>query len=122
MTLRPPISTRTDTLVPYTTLFRSPVHEDRHARRRAAFRHRADSGLTAGAFTPGAGRRGRMTPECVACVGDQALPSSCLPRRRGSNTDSLRFPSSADAPSSLHGGVTWLTPRRGEDGEYRGRG
>src|SRR3546814_18938131 len=30
MTRPPPISTRTDTLVPYTTLFRSPVHLDEH--------------------------------------------------------------------------------------------
>src|SRR3546814_16350567 len=32
MTRRPPRSTRTDTLFPYTTLFRSPVHQpaDRH--------------------------------------------------------------------------------------------
>src|SRR3546814_13069765 len=28
MIRRPPISTRTDTLFPYTTLFRSPVHRD----------------------------------------------------------------------------------------------
>src|SRR3546814_8732192 len=34
MIRRPPRSTRTDTLFPYTTLFRSPAHPD--ARRRAA--------------------------------------------------------------------------------------
>src|SRR3546814_11949644 len=48
MILRPPISTRTDTLLPYTTLFRSPApiqcrrHPRRgeHPRRRAAARDR----------------------------------------------------------------------------------
>src|SRR3546814_1385614 len=39
MIRRPPRSTRTDTLFPYTTLFRSPVRNDRN-RRRA--RHRRD--------------------------------------------------------------------------------
>src|SRR3546814_19495678 len=32
MTRRPPISTRTDTLFPYTTLFRSPLFENPFAR------------------------------------------------------------------------------------------
>src|SRR3546814_21010208 len=36
MRRRPPRSTRTDTLVPYTTLFRSPASEDRGASRPAA--------------------------------------------------------------------------------------
>src|SRR3546814_2437673 len=34
MNRRPPISTRTDTLFPYTTLFRSPVNRRRRARMR----------------------------------------------------------------------------------------
>src|SRR3546814_21054771 len=33
MLRRPPRSTRTDTLLPYTTLFRSEDHEDRHQQR-----------------------------------------------------------------------------------------
>src|SRR3546814_16584317 len=32
MRRRPPRSTRTDTLVPYTTLFRSAIHGEQHAR------------------------------------------------------------------------------------------
>src|SRR3546814_1884435 len=35
MIRRPPRSTRTDTLCPYTTLFRSPVGRNRHQRRGA---------------------------------------------------------------------------------------
>src|SRR3546814_12179536 len=37
MIRRPPISTRTDTLFPYTTLFRSPSFLSRHAIRRESF-------------------------------------------------------------------------------------
>src|SRR3546814_6280730 len=40
MIRRPPRSTRTDTLFPYTTLFRSPGARDRCARRRDGPRHR----------------------------------------------------------------------------------
>src|SRR3546814_20737296 len=48
MILRPPRSTRTDTLFPYTTLFRSDVvaldhsHRQRHQAMRAAVVHRDD--------------------------------------------------------------------------------
>src|SRR3546814_2851713 len=46
MIRRPPRSTRTDTLFPYTTLFRSPVteqrHQDRKADRRLGCRHGED--------------------------------------------------------------------------------
>src|SRR3546814_2358961 len=38
MTRRPPRSTRTDTLFPYTTLFRSPAGEDRQSREEDARR------------------------------------------------------------------------------------
>src|SRR3546814_5375661 len=62
MILRPPTSTRTDTLFPYTTLFRSPHHADGGDRRGgdSAARPRY---LSAGAATvAGGGRRGGARP------------------------------------------------------------
>src|SRR3546814_7698734 len=56
MIRRPPISTRTDTLFPYTTLFRSAAH-DRGAgddqRRRAARRRQADERRRSARSQPG---------------------------------------------------------------------
>src|SRR3546814_9962620 len=40
MIRRPPRSTRTDTLFPYTTLFRSPAHVERHQNPTIAGHHR----------------------------------------------------------------------------------
>src|SRR3546814_6583226 len=69
MIRRPPRSTRTDTLCPYTTLFRS-ARRDRDARRRACARTdagrritcRRDQGRRGGAADRGAGAdRGRST-------------------------------------------------------------
>src|SRR3546814_6744263 len=63
---RPPRSTRTDTLVPYTTLFRSGwrrPHADTarlpHRRRHPARRDRAGHGRWAGRSAPGARRQTR---------------------------------------------------------------
>src|SRR3546814_9160248 len=47
MIRRPPISTRTDTLFPYTTLFRSPARADRGMPLRVAGRAAADGVLPA---------------------------------------------------------------------------
>src|SRR3546814_8971745 len=43
MIARPPQSTRTDTLVPYTTLFRSPHDADKLGRRQAIIERRRDA-------------------------------------------------------------------------------
>src|SRR3546814_15042793 len=56
MIRRPPRSTRTDTLFPYTTLFRSPAARRRHRRHR---RRRADAEVFHG---QGAGRREPLRP------------------------------------------------------------
>src|SRR3546814_10173392 len=72
MIRRPPRSTRTDTLFPYTTLFRSnfDVRIDRPGRRRAdrhdaqACRSRPDAGRQAGRCRP---RRGDGRAETGAC-------------------------------------------------------
>src|SRR3546814_1088562 len=72
MIRRPPRSTRTDTLFPYTTLFRSPP--DRNVRRRSALGHLALRRLTPSIWpvrrarhdeTPSTGRAGcRRAPPC----------------------------------------------------------
>src|SRR3546814_9543496 len=62
MIRRPPRSTRTDTLFPYTTLFRSA---DREPGRRAAA---LDPDRQAGA--PRAGAGGGEAQRCAACAGD----------------------------------------------------
>src|SRR3546814_16932728 len=46
MILRPPISTRTDTLFPYTTLFRSPCNVKRRARFTVRISSRTATGAT----------------------------------------------------------------------------
>src|SRR3546814_3821318 len=47
MIRRPPRSTRTDTLFPYTTLFRSPLYFDVHLPANARFEHALDDARTA---------------------------------------------------------------------------
>src|SRR3546814_7586691 len=62
---RPPVSTRTDTLFPYTTLFRSPPS----TRERGRGRRRRAAGVATGRRRPRAGRRapaGRATPAGTA--------------------------------------------------------
>src|SRR3546814_4161209 len=54
MIRRPPRSTRTDTLFPYTTLFRSPR-------------------------TTGSPRPRRRARPCPACRGDRSIPCACYP-------------------------------------------
>src|SRR3546814_6099908 len=56
MIRRPPRSTRTDTLFPYTTLFRSPVPLGAHAAVRQYLRHRVLRGGRHFAFVRGAER------------------------------------------------------------------
>src|SRR3546814_3712040 len=77
MIRRPPRSTRTDTLFPYTTLFRSCRSDDAMGRRR--FRARADAAgrIARGAHRErtgaieragGAGRNGRVSPRAAAAA------------------------------------------------------
>src|SRR3546814_15326605 len=62
MIRRPPRSTRTDTLFPYTTLFRSPERGGVHEPRRGTQRHRAmAAGLQPGAATLGPRRPDRKS-------------------------------------------------------------
>src|SRR3546814_9993027 len=69
MSRRPPISTRTDTLFPYTTLFRScPPQRDR--------RHRADAEVSpAGRHCGGARRHVNVSPAlfCSPCDASAVL-------------------------------------------------
>src|SRR3546814_11238691 len=60
---RPPRSTRTDTLFPYTTLFRSGRGGVRLGQQRPAVPRRAGRAVhgAGGARSPGAGRRSRRT-------------------------------------------------------------
>src|SRR3546814_743797 len=60
MIRRPPRSTRTDTLFPYTTLFRSAPDPSRLARPRARARERWTQGDAAGGACPSTGRATRM--------------------------------------------------------------
>src|SRR3546814_19338263 len=71
MIRRPPRSTRTDTLFPYTTLFRSRDGEDDAARHIAFDRERvaADEQIVGGEFR----RIGRRRCEAIAGGGDSAL-------------------------------------------------
>src|SRR3546814_14915271 len=82
MIRRPPRSTRTDTLFPYTTLFRSAVggRRDRRVRRRAA----ADVPWHAGAGEPGergGARAGAAGPRAGDRRDPRTLPPSPDPAR-----------------------------------------
>src|SRR3546814_2614594 len=85
MILLPPRSTRTDTLFPYTTLFRSAAHRSPAATIRA--------GQGRNPFAPGAAARlpfpsalsacdGEMPPGATAAAQDCARPLLCLPSQR----------------------------------------
>src|SRR3546814_15050304 len=80
MIRRPPRSTRTDTLFPYTTLFRSDDDERVRARRRA----KARAGDRAG-FACCHGRPGRPDPDAAQLAGqrDQVYRAGRANPRRG---------------------------------------
>src|SRR3546814_8501017 len=65
MIRRPPRSTRTDPLFPYTTLFRSQAHPHRHVPPRAARRPGAAAPAHQRLRLPGAGHRRRKLEEAV---------------------------------------------------------
>src|SRR3546814_4850763 len=80
MIRRPPRSTRTDTLFPYTTLFRSPVAAARQARRPGRGRHRASRGLTLQQHAPD-GLPRRIHREMPGDIG-KPTPGKPLPQGR----------------------------------------
>src|SRR3546814_4874639 len=78
MIRRPPISTRTDTLFPYTTLFRSPTAarapaHHRHGAARLPAERRRIARRPAPALYRSVGSNGRRRPEifgkCIGCPG-----------------------------------------------------
>src|SRR3546814_3299548 len=68
MIRRPPRSTRTDTLLPYTTLFRS-VHQVRDAEALAAAVHAAQRLLCGHGGVPGFGRRQAVVAVAAGLAG-----------------------------------------------------
>src|SRR3546814_5815573 len=82
MIRRPPRSTRTDTLFPYTTLFRSAAHSDAYAKhlRRGHLQRRDDQGKTGFGNRYAAFRRSLV----AACGLPRVLPRHARHRRRRS--------------------------------------
>src|SRR3546814_20589188 len=73
MIRRPPRSTRTDTLFPYTTLFRAVLHVSRCHLWRFSGLHEADAGLHGQEHRPAAGGDAaprRLIPRCGRRVAD----------------------------------------------------
>src|SRR3546814_5627166 len=66
MIRRPPVSTRTDTLFPYTTLFRSAISRPTSHERRRRSRRAGGRGALAAAAPRDAGARGRRAGAEVA--------------------------------------------------------
>src|SRR3546814_14078662 len=102
MIRRPPRSTRTDTLFPYTTLFRSPVRGAVAARRimgdaardrdAAAFGVRRGAGRTAGEPGRSIAAASRDRPRRLADRGERAARAQAVARPR---TTQLRRPARA---------------------------
>src|SRR3546814_19009222 len=119
MIRRPPRSTRTDTLFPYTTLFRSPL-ATRPARSRRQLHGRGAQGLNGDASASGARQPGQLTaldallPKVAGSyVGRLAIHIAlfdCLVMVRA------RHPGEALTVTAAATGSTWCRDVVGKDG------
>src|SRR3546814_17565840 len=102
MILRPPRSTRTDTLFPYTTLFRSPGPRRRQLRRPAALRTQQLQPVAGTAAVPRAAAEDQRRRGLVE-----------LPRQRRPLLQAARRPVPADDPGAAAGAGRPTRPHNG---------
>src|SRR3546814_17791249 len=113
MIRRPPRSTRTDTLFPYTTLFRSGLHRRRDSVPGGTVVARAEPAARPGL---GAGLPDLRRDSPARCLGDPALspqhpPPAALPgdqpRRAGESTTAVRRPGLSPGAAAQIGSAWW---------------
>src|SRR3546814_1617775 len=107
MIRRPPRSTRTDTLFPYTTLFRSPACGSPRS-------------STAGSTPAATGRRAPPTPSCCWPPASSSCWRSCASSRSawGRSPDELGVDPEADG-QLLHSAVLRLSLRAADHDDHR---